>query len=452
MERVTAAAGGIARGTVAHLLHLPRALDRGVPLAMKLAVPVIAVLALFAVAGTELVLVPTLRAEMLRTEERRAIAIAETVATLYESHRHEPEGFGLFLSRLVQRDPSLRLIRIYRVVGGSPAVWASSRPEDVTVHRPEPHDIAPLYTGSTVQEVEVRDGEDVLETVQPLRTAGALDATVGVYSSLDPLRRATADLAQRFLVVALAAAALQAAAIILVLEVVVLRPLRRLHRAALRVAAGDLSMPPGDAEQPDTRDEIALVAREFDRMVRVVAEREDAAELLATTDGLTGLLNRRAFDARLELEIGRATRLGYPLALSLVDLDGFKALNDSAGHPAGDEALRRVGRALTKAVRRTDVVARYGGDEFAVIHPACDALAAAVAAARARAAVERLGIPVQHGGTQRGRRPLSASVGIAEVGPEGDARALLAAADAALYRAKASGGLEVAPVSGGVEP
>ncbi|MDO8361124.1 MAG: diguanylate cyclase [Devosia sp.] len=94
--------------------------------------------------------------------------------------------------------------------------------------------------------------------------------------------------------------------------------------------------------------------------------------LLATTDGLTGLANRRAFDQALEIEIARCRRDGTPLALVMIDVDRFKLYNDDYGHPAGDEALKAVGRCLRQALKRPgDLAARYGGEEFVAILPGC---------------------------------------------------------------------------------
>ena len=90
----------------------------------------------------------------------------------------------------------------------------------------------------------------------------------------------------------------------------------------------------------------------------------------ATTDGLTGLANHRVFYERLEQELARARRYDAPVSLLMIDIDDFKELNDTCGHPAGDEALRRLGRLLAEQLRRgVDLPARYGGEEFAVILP-----------------------------------------------------------------------------------
>ena len=90
----------------------------------------------------------------------------------------------------------------------------------------------------------------------------------------------------------------------------------------------------------------------------------------ATTDGLTGLANHRVFYERLGQELARAQRYGTPVSLLMIDIDDFKELNDTYGHPAGDEALRRLGRLLSEHLRRdVDLPARYGGEEFAVVLP-----------------------------------------------------------------------------------
>jgi diguanylate cyclase (GGDEF)-like protein/PAS domain S-box-containing protein len=103
-----------------------------------------------------------------------------------------------------------------------------------------------------------------------------------------------------------------------------------------------------------------------------------ALEELATCDGLTGLLNRRAFDAALEREWTLTSRDGIDSYVAVMDLDGFKRLNDSAGHAAGDEALRRFASMLRTSVRHTDIVGRIGGDEFAVVLVRCGGAAAAL--------------------------------------------------------------------------
>ncbi len=150
----------------------------------------------------------------------------------------------------------------------------------------------------------------------------------------------------------------------------------------------------------------------------------------ALTDGLTGVANRRAFDAAFERELSTAARSGAPVSVLIIDLDHFKQLNDTYGHQAGDDVLRGVGAALRSCVRPGDVAARYGGEEFALVLPGATADDAVVVAHRLRAVLRDVEAP----------RPITASLGIAcQHGAGLSAAELLATADTALYAAKAGG-------------
>jgi diguanylate cyclase (GGDEF)-like protein/PAS domain S-box-containing protein len=162
-----------------------------------------------------------------------------------------------------------------------------------------------------------------------------------------------------------------------------------------------------------------------------------ALEQLATKDGLTGLANRRCFDETLKAEWARALRQQQPLSLLMVDVDNFKAYNDTNGHVGGDECLKRVATAVASEMRVNDLVARYGGEEFAVILPNQALKGAAIVAERVRSRVEKLASP-------DGRVPgqhVTVSIGAATalVAPDNTAGQLVATADAALYRAKHMG-------------
>lgn len=162
------------------------------------------------------------------------------------------------------------------------------------------------------------------------------------------------------------------------------------------------------------------------------------AELLrlSTTDSLTQLANRRRFDRLLDEEIRRARRSGSPLSVLLADIDHFKRVNDSYGHPFGDECLRQVAAVLAAHCQRAgDVAARYGGEEFVVLLPGLDAEQAVALAESIRCAITQLQ-------PQHGEQPvaLTISLGVATLTPSLVAPAdLLAAADAALYQAKNGG-------------
>ncbi|NBJ11219.1 sensor domain-containing diguanylate cyclase [Microvirga arsenatis] len=179
--------------------------------------------------------------------------------------------------------------------------------------------------------------------------------------------------------------------------------------------------------------------------------RREAAEaelaVLATTDGLTSLANRRTFDRRLETEWLRAAREKSPVSLLLVDVDQFKAYNDIYGHQAGDSCLQEVARTIAGAARRpADLVARYGGEELVVLLPGVDESGAAVVAEEIRAKVEALTVP------HEANAPigiLTVSVGSATRVPSLDRsrmgpKDLITLADAALYRAKQGGRNRVA--------
>jgi diguanylate cyclase (GGDEF)-like protein len=163
----------------------------------------------------------------------------------------------------------------------------------------------------------------------------------------------------------------------------------------------------------------------YDRQVELIRTQE----MLAATDPLTGIPNRRAFVERVSAAVSDAA-WGHPSVVCLVDLDGFKAVNDARGHAAGDVMLRAVAAALGAAVRETDTVARLGGDEFAVLADVSAGFSGEVIAERLRTAVAEVG----------GREGVTASVGVAEVEPGDDVEDLMHRADAAMYRSKSAGG------------
>lgn len=415
-------------------------LDRALPIGVKLGLSLAAVIALVVLAYLFLAL-PVIRSELARDHADAARSVATIVQAEYALHGSDRAELDRFVRGAVLADPSIARIRIYRIASGVPVLWASSDAADPSTFTPTLGDLAPITTGETTQAVEEVGGMRLLETIHPLRSGSVTDATVGIYTSLAPLDAAVDAIARIVLLTAVFAAGLVLFLFGPALYLLVLRPIQRLHRAALRVAAGDLSVRSPDGEELPTRDEIVGVTRAFDHMTRMVAEQRAELERIAMRDGLTGLLNRRSFDHQIELEMRRADRLGYPLAVLMLDLDGFKRINDTHGHQAGDDALVRAAAALRAAVRDVDIVARYGGDEFTVIQPGSDLEAALVAGTRIRAAIEGLGIVIDPpSGTL-----LRASVGVAAWRPGQDPGALVAAADAALYRAKArGGGVEVA--------
>jgi diguanylate cyclase (GGDEF)-like protein len=164
------------------------------------------------------------------------------------------------------------------------------------------------------------------------------------------------------------------------------------------------------------------------------AELVERLHSAATTDGLTGLLNRRATEERLEAELSRSSRHQVKTAIALVDLDRFKLINDTLGHATGDRYLVHLGELLRGHVRALDVAGRLGGDEFLVILPMTSADEGAVFARRFQAGLAKFGEAHPEFGQT------TVSIGLAEAPRDGTTVAsLLAVADAALYRAKGAG-------------
>lgn len=174
-------------------------------------------------------------------------------------------------------------------------------------------------------------------------------------------------------------------------------------------------------------------------------QRTDALHRLAIFDGLTGIANRRHFDGRLQQEVRRMGRSHSPLSLALVDVDHFKRFNDHYGHQAGDDCLRAVASALANTVRRADdLAARFGGEEFAILLPACPPDKGVALAESLRRTVHEMNLP--HAASPTADH-VTVSVGIATLVPplaEPEAVpmhivSLIGGADRALYQAKAAG-------------
>jgi diguanylate cyclase (GGDEF)-like protein len=161
---------------------------------------------------------------------------------------------------------------------------------------------------------------------------------------------------------------------------------------------------------------------------KLMAQSRDESQ----TDSLSGAFNRRGIEAALANELNRATRGGYGFAVALIDVDFFKSINDTQGHAAGDEVLRRVSKALTAALRSHDYLGRLGGDEFVILFPQTSAVEALEIA-------QRLGKTVRDLAIAGRRKPVTLSMGITDAVSDDDMTSLLARADEGLYQAKRDG-------------
>ena len=209
----------------------------------------------------------------------------------------------------------------------------------------------------------------------------------------------------------------------------------------------------GAASQPPTRSfiiELGNIAASLENLgtylslatvrSQKLASEHDHFQKMSLVDGLTGVGNRRAFDEKLRALWQQAQQAQKPLALIMLDVDTFKRYNDSLGHQAGDECLRRVAAAMSRAARSTDVCARYGGEEFALLLPGADTATAQSVAARVHAEVAREQLP-------HPASPVSTfvtvSLGVSSLTPppgqNAESNTLVRQTDTALYEAKAAG-------------
>ncbi len=210
--------------------------------------------------------------------------------------------------------------------------------------------------------------------------------------------------------------------------------------ASLESAVESMKMGAADyITKPFNIDQIRIVvAKTLERRrLKQKAQDEEFYKHLSRTDGLTDLYNQRFFHKLLESEISRAKRFRQSLCLLMLDIDNFKVYNDTNGHPAGDQALKRLAWILNKSVRSCDIVARYGGEEFVVIAPQTDLEGGKILATRLNRLVREAKF-VKEEVLPQGR--LTVSIGVASFPDQAsDKRNLIERSDQALYQAKAGG-------------
>jgi two-component system cell cycle response regulator len=201
-----------------------------------------------------------------------------------------------------------------------------------------------------------------------------------------------------------------------------------------RAPVARFAIAPAAGCEQDAGSLLAIVGRELGGAVRMAALVEDS-ERMASTDVLTGLMNRRAFTSAMRSEVARSARYGYPLALALLDIDLFKRINDTRGHKMGDRVLAAIGKLMSQQLRDSDLVGRWGGEEFVMAFTGVEMEGARVAAERLREAIGAMVVKDEAGD----RIPVTASIGVAVWSARETLDTLTDRADRAMYTSKASG-------------
>lgn len=214
---------------------------------------------------------------------------------------------------------------------------------------------------------------------------------------------------------------------------VMLRPLYQAARLADQMTLGETPLAPLPVRRDD---EVGHLTRAFNRLLEKLSHSQEELRHLAHHDALTGLPNRALLGDRLRQELARTQRYGTRLALCYLDLDGFKAINDELGHETGDLALIEVAARLRAVTRRTDTVARIGGDEFVLLLVDLPTDPRDLLVTYARKCIEAIDLPLD---LRQTIRQVGVSIGIAVSEPGCTPECLLQAADQAMYTAKARG-------------
>jgi diguanylate cyclase (GGDEF)-like protein len=328
------------------------------------------------------------------------------------------------LKRLVADNPEVQSATLYRP-GRETPVAQQGGPYDVGAEIP----LATEAISSGEQaSAETRTGGVHAETlVTPLEADGEVVGALALEYDLKPAQALLDERSQRMVIVLgllLSGFALFAAVL---LQRGIFRPIDRLRVATRAVGGGNLGTRLGWRRG----DELGELSRDFDAMAADLQENHRYLEELAHRDPLTGLANHRRFQEVVGKELTLARREDSPLALVLLDLDDFKRINESHGHPFGDEVLGSVADSLRSAMRGLGTVARVGGDEFGIVLPDTDR-------SRAYALAEAARVAVENTAPMRGGLRCSAGIACYPADAKG-AGALLQLADGALRWAKASG-------------
>jgi diguanylate cyclase (GGDEF)-like protein len=313
-------------------------------------------------------------------------------------------------------------------------IQIARHPDSRSVGQPLPNNLKPFLSAARAGSAEVKEARGVVSLYGyvPVRT-GPSDG-IAVFVGRDQ-QQIVSDINRSIwlnVTVVLIGLLLSGIFALIYVRWFLARPFQSLLTVAGRWRNGDWSVRAGNASGIPEFDRLASA---FDGMAAEVSSREVKISWMARYDHLTGLANRAKFAEALQHEIARAHRDGASFAVLCLDLDHFKDVNDTLGHPIGDLLLQSVAERLQASVRETDTVSRFGGDEFALI--ATDLRDPADAAALALKVLTALSEPVVIGDIEVRS---GASVGIAVYGPDStDSEMLLSHADIALYRAKSEG-------------
>lgn len=398
----------------------------------------------FTVIGVSLGVTEAQRREQEREFRQRHALLLESVgvtAAVYVAE-NDMAGLDALVAHVSQQRLDPDLIEL-AVIDHEGRVIAHSDPTRFNEEAKDPFTQHAIGAEDSVAE---REG-DVLKIAVPSR-AGVRWATITASYSMARLDAVAMRMRNAWL---FGAAILGLSVCLLMLSGLyrmVIRPVRLLQRVARQMEEGqlDASVPPlGRGELGELGESFNKMARalkaERGNLERTVEERtrelreaNERLETLAVTDGLTGVYNHRRFQETLAQETLRSARNQRKFSVLMVDVDHFKRFNDTLGHPAGDELLRRLARTLKGTLRASDFIARYGGEEFALILPDTDKEVGLQVAERLRSAVE------QELNTSDFGQRVSISVGLATFAEDGEApHDILIAADKALYEAKHSG-------------